>query len=157
MEDHEHLFPGNREFVAPGLSATIMGTNACGAVANLSADYIAKIVVLIEVKYLAVTELSSHRSYGSHSASQPPCPPAPCPEKAVSASAAPQQSVASTSDGSTTCYEDRDERQDPGTGGGGGDCKECVDEPPQPTYCRVRYSYWKDTGEIFSWTVLWCA
>lgn len=42
-------------------------------------------------------------------------------------------------------------------GGGGGDCPECVDVPPDgPTSCWVRYWYNKSTGEILNWYILYC-
>lgn len=73
------------------------------------------------------------------------CPPQQCP------------GVGGTSvaegDGSQ-CYRDEDQPTD---GGGGGDCTNCVDEPPRTGICRVRYWYWMDTNEVFDWTILWCA
>jgi hypothetical protein len=84
-------------------------------------------------------------SYNGTDVSRPACSPEPCPNGGTSVAGG---------DGSQ-CYRDEDRPKD--GGGGGGDCAECVDEPPQPTYCRVRYWYWKDTGEIFQWSVLWCA
>jgi hypothetical protein len=41
-----------------------------------------------------------------------------------------------------------------GGGGGGDDCQ--CDWNPEYEYCVVRYWYWKDTGEIISYQVLYC-
>jgi hypothetical protein len=51
------------------------------------------------------------------------------------------------------------EEDKPAAGGGGGpnDCVYCVDEPQEVTWCRVRYTYDLYTGEIYSWTILFCA
>jgi len=74
------------------------------------------------------------------------CPPEPCPE----------DGGASVGEGGgPQCYRERNQPME--GGGGGGHCWDCLDEPPQATYCRVRYWYWKDTGEIFDWSILWCA
>jgi hypothetical protein len=85
-------------------------------------------------------------SYNGTDVSRPACSPAPCPGGGTSVS---------EGDGSQ-CYRDED-RPPPDGGGGGGDCWDCLAEPPQATYCRVRYYYWKDTNEVFDWYILWCA
>jgi hypothetical protein len=85
-------------------------------------------------------------SYNGNDVSRPACSPAPCPDGGTSVA---------EGDG-TQCYRDED-RPPPDGGGGGGDCWDCLDEPPQATYCRVRYYYWKDTNEVFDWYILWCA
>jgi len=142
--DDEHLWPTNREFWAPSFRVSLLGTQGCGGLATLTGSYTAEVVLLIKHKYLP-TVLSSKSSYDTSSDRQPECPPEPCP------SAGP---AAAEGDG-LNCYRDEDE---PWSGsGGGGTCPECVEEPAQPTYCRVRYWYWKDTEEIFQWSVLWCA
>lgn len=60
-----------------------------------------------------------------------------------------------TSEGQGDC-DVRDETKS--TGGGGGDgCLDCVEEPAGGyTHCVVRYWYYKDTGEIFASTTLYC-
>jgi hypothetical protein len=84
---------------------------------------------------------------------------ASAPDKTV-ANCLPQQcpgGVTSVAEGDgSQCYRDED-GPPPDGGGGGGDCWNCLDEPPQATYCRVRYTYWKDTGEVIEWSILWCA
>lgn len=43
------------------------------------------------------------------------------------------------------------------SGGGGGDCPTCIEQPPDgPTTCWVRYWYNKQTGEVLSWYILYC-
>jgi hypothetical protein len=81
-------------------------------------------------------------SYNGNDVSRPACSPAPCPDG-----------------GSGVAEGDRvrcprEENQPAGDGGGGGDCWDCLDEPPQGTYCRVKYWYWLDTGEVFDYTIL---
>jgi hypothetical protein len=75
------------------------------------------------------------------------CPPAPCPDGGSGVAEGDR----------VRCPREENHPADGGGGGGGGDCWDCLDEPPQGTYCRVKYWYWLDTGEVFDYTVLWCA
>jgi hypothetical protein len=116
----------------------------CGAL--VSGDVAFQAIVefpSLEVQAYVLDHESTSRS---PSAFQQPC--APCPLGTQSTGSA-------GADGSDACTEEKDEPQEPGGGGGG--CLECVEQPVAPTYCRVRYWYWKDTGEIFDYTILWCA
>ncbi|MBA3579052.1 MAG: hypothetical protein H0W42_03605 [Gemmatimonadaceae bacterium] len=43
------------------------------------------------------------------------------------------------------------------SGGGGGDCPTCVEQPPDgPTTCWVRYWFNKSTGEVYQVHILYC-
>jgi hypothetical protein len=94
----------------------------------------------------ALYEFDAQQTGRSPSVVQPACQPCP----------AGMQSTGSEADGgSDACAEEKDEPEQP-SGGGGGGCPECVDTPAI-TYCRVRYYYWLDTGEVFDYIILWCA
>jgi hypothetical protein len=52
---------------------------------------------------------------------------------------------------------EQDEPQNPSTGGGGGDCPECVETPVAGySWCRVKYWYDMNTNEILDAVVLYC-
>lgn len=48
------------------------------------------------------------------------------------------------------------ESSGPSDGGSGGACPLCVDRPVQYTHCMVKYTYDVDTGEIYTWDILYC-
>jgi hypothetical protein len=91
---------------------------------------------------------STGYSYNGTDVSRPACPPAPCPDGG---------SGVAEGDRVRCPREENQPADGGGGGGGGGDCWDCLDEPPQGTYCRVKYWYWLDTGEVFDYTILWCA
>jgi hypothetical protein len=86
-------------------------------------------------------------SYNGTDVSRSACSPAPCPGGGTSVAEGDRQ----------RCLREEDKPAGDGGGGGGGGCWDCLDEPPQTTYCRVQYWYWLDTGEVFDYTILWCA
>lgn len=80
------------------------------------------------------------------SEAQAPC--APCPDGQASTGSV-------TSSGEDLCTETKEEGTGSGGGGGSDNCLDCVIEPAV-TWCRVRYWYWKDTGEVFQVEVEEC-
>ena len=138
-----HMIPYRYIFSTPELHAPLLGTVACGGVASLTANYLAKVVIAIEIPYITPNGISYDTDFGSLVARQSACQNNPCPSGTVQSTTDPNK-----------CYANRDEPSD--GGGGDTDCPDCVTDPVV-TYCRVRYWYWKDTGEVFSSTVLFCA
>lgn len=124
----DHILPNFYTFNAPNLSAPFVGARDCGGKAQVSGNYVAEVNLFIQVK--GVTRINHATHHSSANIPRAVCPP----------------------------DEERDVHK-PGSGGGGGECTDCkdVEKPAGPTYCRVRYKYWKDTGEVYEATILWCA
>jgi hypothetical protein len=138
-----HVIPYRYYFSTPDLRVPLLGSESCGGLATLRGYYLAKVTIAIEIPYIMPNGLSYDTDFRNVESRQVPCQPQQCPP--------------GTSPGSdpNQCYADRDEPTD-GGGGGNTGCVDCVTEPVI-TYCRVRYWYWKDTGEIFAWNTLFCA
>lgn len=126
---------------------------ACGGVAtNTTQFHVKHVFVLEDVKYIPTT-LDEKLLPASHTERQIECPPEDCPAGYSGGDGAQWSSY-----WLGNAWDCEQEKEEPAGGSGGsGPCAECIAEPSEPTYCRVRYSWWKDTGEIFRWEVLWCA
>jgi hypothetical protein len=140
-------------FSAPQpIQAPLLGP-ACGGYATTTTEFHVKhLFVLEDTKYIP-SLLDQKVLPASRTIRQADCPPEPCPAAYTGGDGT--QWMSSWLGNAWDCEQEKDEPS--GKGGGNGPCAECIEEPAAPTYCRVRYSWWKDTGEIFRWTVLWCA
>lgn len=116
----------------------------CGAIVEADVTFSALVSwVSLEAERYTMDQVTTGRSPSTRQLACEPCP------------AGTQPSGSEAEGGSDVCTEERDEP--PSSGGGSTECPHCVEVPPSATYCRVRYHYWLDTGEIFSSTILWCA
>lgn len=144
------LLPADRHQVTGTTRAALLGP-ACGGVATVNVTYEARVVFVMKHNWIPTTLDEEVKSTGRDTR-QPECPPEPCPAGYTGGDGSQWSSY-----WLGNAYECEQEKDEPSGEGGGSGCLECVDEPVEPTYCRVRYSWWKDTGEIFRWTVLFCA
>jgi len=121
----------------------------CGVMGKSKLSIAASLYVINTLHEVNPTRLWERAfSYNGNDVPRPPCPPAPCPEG---------QTGVAEGDRVRCKREENQPEGGGGGGGGGGGCWDCLDEPPQTTYCRVQYWYWLDTGEVFDYTILWCA
>ena len=137
-----HFIPFRHSFTTPDLRTPLLGSENCGGIAELTGNYSAKVIIAVEIPRLfpqGISGVTTFRKVDSH---QVGCMPNSCPAGTVQSPTDPNK-----------CYSDRNESSG---GGGSTDCVDCITDPIV-TYCRVRYWYWKDTGEVFSSTILYCA
>lgn len=128
------FWPDQRSHVTSGFR--LMGLDDCGHVANISGQYKAETTIFFSWQGLTSLAATASRSRGT--------PQPECATKEEDAPVEKPDGGGGSGDGG-------------GTGGDLGGCPECLDEPATGyTTCRVRYTYYVDTGEVIDAEILYC-